>query len=181
MFNLSTQDVVLSIEKSPLKTVHGIMFQEYQNFFGNGFTLPELKNKNFMKLELQEDLPRMRLDYTDELMKRIRIFFMNTNITNALQNKFNTKLKFSSADLWIDQRGYALAPHTDDSRIKLSLQIYLSNDNKGTSLYDSVGNLQHTFPFIFNCGYSLFNGEHSYHGVEEITNNGRTSLYVRYE
>ena len=181
MFNLSTQDVVLSIKKSPLKKLNGIIYQEYQNFFGNGFSLPELRNKNFVKLEFQENLPRMRLDYKDDLMKRIRVFFMNSNITNALQNKFDTQLKFSSVDLWIDQCGYKLAPHTDDDRIKLSLQIYLSDDNKGTSLYDSVGNPQHTFPFAFNCGYSLYNGEHSRHGVEEITNNGRTSLYVRYE
>ena len=180
MFNLSTQDVVLSIEKSPLMIVHGIMYQEYQHFFGNSFSLPELGNKNFVKLESQENLPRSRLDYNDELMKRIKVFFMNANITHALENKFNTELKFSSADLWIDQSGYKLNPHTDDSRIKLALQIYLSDDNEGTSLYDSADNLQYTFPFKFNCGYSLYNGEHSYHGVEIVNNGGRKSLYVRY-
>ena len=34
MFNLSTQEVVLSIEKSPLRIVHGTIYQEYQDFFG---------------------------------------------------------------------------------------------------------------------------------------------------
>ena len=75
MFNLSTQEVVLSIEKSPLKIVHGIIYQEYRDFFGKGFKLPPLENKNFVKLEFQEDRPRMRLDYDDELMKQIKIFF----------------------------------------------------------------------------------------------------------
>ena len=51
MFNLSTQEVVLSIEKSPLKIVHGIIYQEYRDFFGKEFQLPELQNKNFVKLE----------------------------------------------------------------------------------------------------------------------------------
>ena len=69
MFNLSTQEVVLSIEKSPLKIVHGIIYQEYRDFFGKEFKLPELQNKNFVKLESQENLPRVRLDYNDEVMK----------------------------------------------------------------------------------------------------------------
>ena len=181
MSNLSTQDVVLSIEKSPLKIVHGIIYQEYRDFFGKGFKLPTLENKNFVKLEFQEDRPRARLDYNDELMKNIKIFFMKSSITNALEKKFNTELIFSSADLWIDNAGYKLEPHTDDSRIKLSLQIYLSDNNEGTSLYDKEGNVQYTFPFKFNHGYALYNGVYSDHGVEEIENDGRTSLYVRYQ
>ena len=56
MFNLSTQEVVLSIEKSPLKIVHGIIYQEYRDFFGKEFKLPELQNKNFVKLESQENI-----------------------------------------------------------------------------------------------------------------------------
>ena len=37
MFNLSTQEVVLSIENTPLVNLDGKYFQEYQNFFGNNF------------------------------------------------------------------------------------------------------------------------------------------------
>ena len=106
---------------------------------------------------------------------------MNSNITQALEKKFNTHLQFNSADIWIDNKGYKLDPHTDDGRIKLSLQIYLSNNNEGTSLYDKDGNMQYTFPFKFNSGYALYNGVYSTHGVEEIVNDGRTSLYVRYQ
>ena len=181
MFNLSTQEVVLSIEKSPLSVVHGTIYQEYQNFFGKKFILPSLDNKKFTKVEYQEHKPRKRLDHNDELMKKIKILFMNTNIKGALENKFNTGLTFDSADIWIDDRGYMLGPHTDDSRIKLALQIYLSDNNEGTSLYDNIGNIRYTFPFKFNCGYALYNGVYSHHGVEEIDNDGRTSLYVRYQ
>ena len=180
MFNLSTQEVVLSIEKSPLKIVHGIIYQEYRDFFGKEFKLPTLENKNFIRLQFQEDRPRKRLDYDDELMKKLKVFFMNTNITRALENKFNTQLQFSSADLWIDNAGYKLIPHTDDERIKLHIQIYLSDNNEGTSLYDKQGNIQYTFPFKFNHGYALYNGVYSDHGVEEVEHDGRTSLYVRY-
>jgi len=35
MFNLSTQEVVLSIEKTPVIVKNKIVYQEYENFFGN--------------------------------------------------------------------------------------------------------------------------------------------------
>jgi hypothetical protein len=180
MFNLSTQDVVLSIGKAPLVNLDGIIFQEYQDFFGNGFNLPELKNRNFVKLEFQEDLPRMRLDYKHDLMKSIKVFFMNTNITHALENKFSTELKFESVDIWIDDEGYALAPHIDDAKIKLALQIYLGDNNVGTSLYINDETVK-TFEYTFNSGYALLNNSKSLHGLDKpVQKAGRISLYARY-
>ena len=181
MFNLSTQEVVLSIEKSPLKVVKGIIYQEYENFFGNIYQLDFGNKDNFEKLENQTDLNRVKLSKENEIIKKLTVFFMHTNITQALEKKFETKLKFESVDLWIDGNGSKLAPHVDDNRIKLHLQIYLSDNNKGTSLYDSQGNIFFTFPFRKNYGYSLLNNEYSQHGVEEIETDGRTSIYVRYQ
>jgi hypothetical protein len=180
MFNLSTQEVVSSIEKTPLVNLDGTYFQKYQDFFGKEFTLPALENKNFENLEGHEDWSRARLDYNDDLAKKIKIFLMNSTITHALGSKFKTSLKFESVDIWLDGKGYRLAPHTDHSNIKLSLQIYLSDDNKGTSLYDDEGNIRHTFPFNFNSGYALYNNVHSRHGLEELEKDGRISLYARY-
>jgi len=136
--------------------------------------------ENFEKLENQTQLNRVKLSKDNEVMKKLTVFFMNTTITKALEKKFNTTLKFDSVDVWIDGKGYKLAPHTDNERIKLSLQIYLSDDNKGTSLYDGQGNIRYTFPFRFNSGYALYNNVHSHHGLEEIAKNGRISLYARY-
>tara|TARA_A100001011_G_scaffold396650_1_gene495066 strand:- start:3142 stop:3687 length:546 start_codon:yes stop_codon:yes gene_type:complete len=181
MFNLSTQDVVLSIEKAPLKVVRGIIYQEYANFFGNTYELDFGKKENFEKLENQTQLNRVKLSKDNEVMKKLTVFFMNTTITKTLEKKFNTTLKFDSVDVWIDGKGYKLPPHVDDSRIKLHLQVYLSNNNEGTSLYDSTGELLYTFPFKANYGYALYNGVYSHHGVEEIENDDRTSLYVRYQ
>ena len=58
MFNLSTQEVVLSIENSPLTKLKGIVYQEYHNFFGNSILkeLKNLENLNLVKLEKQFDL-----------------------------------------------------------------------------------------------------------------------------
>jgi len=171
----------LSIEKAPLKIVRGIIYQEYQNFFDNTYELDFGKKENFEKLQNQTHLNRLKLSKDDEDMKKLTVFFMNSSITKALEKKFQTDLKFSSVDVWIDGKGYKLPSHVDDSRIKLHIQVYLSDNNKGTSLYNSQGELLYTFPFKKNYGYALYNNAHSYHGVEEVKEDGRTSLYVRYQ
>ena len=181
MLHLSTKEVVLSIEKAELEIKHGIIYQKYPNFFGNTFELDFGKKENFEKLENQTDLNRLKLSKDDEVIKRLTVFFMNSSITQALERKFKTDLTFDSVDVWIDDKGYKLPPHLDDKRIKLHLQVYLSNNNEGTSLYNPQGDLLYTFPFKVNYGYALYNGAYSYHGVEEVEEDGRTSLYVRYQ
>ena len=52
MHNLSTQELVLSIEKSPLEVLKGIVYQKYPNFFGNTFDFNFSKRENFEKLEI---------------------------------------------------------------------------------------------------------------------------------
>ena len=37
MFNLSTQEVVLSIKNASLVHLNGILYQEYENFFGKNY------------------------------------------------------------------------------------------------------------------------------------------------
>ena len=180
MFNLSTQEVVLSIENAPLVNLNGKYFQEYKNFFGNNFDFPNISGSKFTPLENQEQFPRQVLDPTDIVSKKLQIFFMNSNITNAFSKKYGIDLKFRSIDVWEDLPGYCLDPHTDNESIKVAVQIYLSDNDQGTTLYDEDGTSVHTFPFILNNGYSLLNNEHSLHGVSTVKNKGRKSLYVRY-
>jgi hypothetical protein len=89
-------------------------------------------------------------------------------------------LTFDSVDIWRDNAGYYLRPHTDDDRIKLALQIYLDDNKVGTSLYGKNKQKIHTFKFETNKGYALLNNEHSIHGVDEVMEDGRVSLYARY-
>ena len=183
MFNLSTQDVVQSIEKAPLVILDGIHYQEYHNFFGKNI-LDQLKTLtiyDFDHLDKQKFMPRLKIAYHTEIMKKLKIFFMHTSISNALERKFKTDLKFESVDIWRDGPSYRLPPHTDDSRIKLALQIYLSNDNVGTSLYGSDYNIIKSFAYNFNSGYALLNNKFSLHGTTgKVTNPDRWSMYVRY-
>ena len=179
MFNLSTQDVVLSIENTPLVNMNGLVYQEYDNFFGKDIEINFDKADSFVKLKNQTHLNRLKLSDTDLNLKKLKILFMNSKITNALNKKFNTELKFDSLDVWIDGKGYVLKPHVDDKRVKLHLQIYLNDNSVGTSLYNE-GKKIYTFDFKKNKGYALLNNKDSVHGVEPVENDGRMSLYVRY-
>ena len=185
MHNLSTQELVLSIEKSQLLEKHGIVYQEYTNFFDN-LLISKIKNEiddlKVVKLERQENIARQRADYNETLCKELKIIFLNQKITEALENKFNTTFKFSSIDIWYDYPGYYLEPHKDDYRIKLALQIYLGDNNAGTSLFESVKSPAfHTFKYECNNGYALLNNVFSFHGTEfPVVNEVRKSMYVRY-
>ena len=183
MFNLSTQHVVQSIKKAPLVNLDGIVYQEYHDFFGFYILneLTSIKNTNFQKLDKQFDKPRHRISYDTDTMKRLKFFFMHTNITTALEKKFKTVLSFSSVDIWKDSAGYDLLPHTDDPSIKLAIQIYLGDNNVGTSLYDTENNILKSFEYRTNTGYALLNNDVSLHGTTSKTTHGnRTSVYVRY-
>ena len=185
MLHLSTQDVVLSIEKSPLMVKQGMSYQEYQKFFGNNISkeIKDIEKMTMVKLENQHHMPRNRIDYSETLMKKLKIFFSNSKITKSLSTKFNMPLQFESVDIWVDSAGYFLSPHTDDSRIKLALQIYLGEGpSVGTSLFDSDNNVLETFQYKFNSGYALLNNAVSLHGTTGAVaeNNLRKSLYVRY-
>ena len=82
MFNLSTQEVVLSIENSPVENHNGLIYQKYPNFFGKIFDLHFDEKENFVKLENQHELNRKKLSMDDDNMKKLTVFFMNSKITS---------------------------------------------------------------------------------------------------
>ena len=182
MFNLSTQDVVSSIEKTPIINKGNFVYQHYHNFFGStDFFLSDVDLMSFEKLENQKELPRKKMSYTEATAKQLKIFFMNKNITNALQEKFSTSLIFQSVDYWIDDRDYFLPPHVDNGSIKLSLQIYIGEDHPGTVLFDNNEKI-YTFGFKNNSGYAMLLNDKTFHGLEHpVVRNGRKSIYVRYQ
>ena len=182
MFNLSTQEVVSSIEKTPLVKLNNHYYQEFNNFFGNtdSFDIDHTLLL-FDRLENQNDLARKKISYSEVLSKKLHIFFMNSKITEALEKKFSTDLQFNSVDYWIDNKNYFLPPHVDNDSIKLSLQIYLGDNQPGTTLYDA-GKPVKTFQFKNDCGYAMLLNSNTFHGLEyPVKSDGRKSIYVRYQ
>ena len=73
MFNLSTQEVVLSIEKTSVIEEKQFVYQHYHNFFGNLQELElDIGNLNFDSLENQENYLRKRLSYKEKLSKCLK-------------------------------------------------------------------------------------------------------------
>ena len=199
MHNDSVDFVVKSIQKTPLVNLNGLIYQEYQDFFDNFLVnkiVNEYKMFEFDKLESQEHKPRRKLSYQSKLSKELKILFSNVKIKNALEKTYSTELKFSSCDVWQDGQAYFLSPHTDNTSIKLALQIYLGeNITVGTKFFSQLVSkiaevevwkedyLQYEVKEIHykkNYGYSLLNNEQSWHGVAPNIINNRLSLYVRY-
>ena len=189
MFNDSINFVAESIEKSLLVNDNGILYQRYKNFFDEdtiellNFTKDSV---SLNKFTLQEDRPRFVVNHSEKIHKHMTILFRHKNVKEVLANKFNTKLKTSSVDIWYDTPGYHLPSHTDFHTIQLSLQIYLGDPpNPGTTLYKDKDGTKEitTFDYIKNNGYSLLNNKCSFHGVKKediLEHNLRKSIYVRF-
>ena len=186
MFNDSIRFVAQSIEKSPLVNLDGILYQEYDNFFDED-TIKMLSftkdSVSLNKFALQENKARFVVSHSEKIHRHMTILFRHNSIREALEKKFNKKLKNSSVDIWYDGPKYTLEPHTDFHTIQLSLQIYLGDPpNPGTSLYKAGTEIK-TFDYKKNTGYSLLNNEVSFHGVtgDIFENNLRKSIYVRFD
>ena len=188
MFNDSIRFVAQSIEKSPLIEKNNVIYQKYQNFLDENILNridSSIDTLKLIELENQKKLPRQRAEYNQLLIKELKIIFSHSNIRQALEKKYNIKLRVHSIDIWFDYKDYFLNSHVDDESIKLSLQIYLTNDqHPGTVLYQSKQDTEYfdIFPYQFNCGYSMLNTKNSYHGLEYTVKTGiRKSLYVRFK
>lgn len=188
MFNDSINFVAQSIEKSPLLEKNGCYYQKFMNFFPEDL-LDELVNVDetykLEKVETQEHRNRVRLSYSEIISKKINLIFRSTKIKSVLEQIYKIKLKPSSVDIWLDSGDYYMTPHTDDVRVKLAIQIYLGNDNVGTSLFPSVDSRQpvETFDYKLNNGYALLNNKKSIHGpTTKVLHKKelRKSVYIRY-
>jgi uncharacterized protein YcfL len=187
MSNDSIRFVAQSIKKSPLIEKNKIFYQKFTNIFDNNLvnrinnTVDSLKTE---QLQNQHTVPRKKSIDSEKLVKELKIIFSHSSIRAVLEEKYNQKFKINSCDFWYDTKGYFLPPHIDNDSIKLSLQIYLSEDTQpGTVLFDDLNseNYFDIFPFRFNSGYSMLHDGNSFHGLEYPVKEGvRKSLYIRF-
>ena len=95
MLHLSTQDVVLSIEKTPVTKFKGFVYQEYNNFFGNNISkdIKDIEKMTMVKLEKQYHMPRNRID--DQRIKLALQIYLGTetNVGTSLFDGYNNMIK----------------------------------------------------------------------------------------
>ena len=81
----------------------------------------EIHNLKCTKLERQHNKPRLRVDYNETIMKKLKIFFSSTKITSALGSKFKTDLKHWAKRLF-QRLPILMKWGTIITQVKLSLQ-----------------------------------------------------------
>jgi len=67
---------------------------------------------------------------------------------------------------WLDEPGFTMNSHVDNSNVYASMQIYLLGINSpGTRFNNKTGSKRYCFNFIPNTGYLMINNPDQYHEV----------------
>lgn len=146
-------------------------------------------NKIFAS-EYKRDVDQFRsqctLDHNNDTYKELN------KLVDIIQTKFDVELSdHVDARMWHDREGFYFHPHTDNTDIEISIQIYLDNDAPeycGTSYffhglekYDNYVNIW-TSPYKKGSGYLLVNTNTEVHAMCHAVPPGcsRTSLYLNF-
>lgn len=120
--------------------------------------------------EMQEDLPRRKISWLlDSPVETVHNYFQSLSMFSHLH--------FMGITLWKDEKDFWMAPHLDNDRVKVAIQIYLDDRNSpGTQFGDRLIN------YGRNRGYIMYNTPDMLHGVpKQIPHEGRLSVYALYE
>tara|TARA_Y100001970_G_scaffold90489_1_gene114093 strand:- start:15057 stop:15554 length:498 start_codon:yes stop_codon:yes gene_type:complete len=129
---------------------------------------------DWMKVKLQEDLPRLSKDGHHPLI--LKPF-------QKVVDQLGYDYLCDGYSIWKDSEGFCMPMHKDNLSFSGACQIYLpsTDDVKGTSflLEDQT---TYTFDFVPNTGYFVDNAQQIVHGCPNPVGKGkfRHSLYVRY-
>ena len=115
-----------------------------------------------------------------------------SKLIDIIDNKFGKETNHVDARIWHDEEGFYFWPHTDNSDIHISIQVYLDNNAPeycGTSFFynglkkgDNFANII-TPPYKTGSGYLLVNTNKEVHGMINKVPEGssRTSLYLNFK
>jgi hypothetical protein len=146
-------------------------------------------NKIFA-MEYKRDVDQYRtqctLDHSDDTYKELN------KLVDVVQTKFDLELSnHVDARMWHDKEGFYFNPHTDNTAVEISVQIYLNNDApeycgtsyffNGLEKYDNFVNIW-TSPYKKGSGYLLINTDTEVHAMCHRVPPGcsRTSLYLNF-
>ena len=147
-------------------------------------------NKIFA-IEYKRDVDQWRtqctLDHNDNTYRELN------KLVDIIQTKFDLELSdHVDARMWHDREGFTFAPHTDNTDVEISIQIYLDNNAPefcGTSYFfnglkkwDNFVNIW-TAPYKTGSGYLLVNTNTEVHAMCHAVPPGcsRTSLYLNFK
>ena len=86
-------------------------------------------------------------------------------------NEVSFKDCFLRMEIILDTSNFWLEKHTDIVEKKMSLIIYLNDNNEplenGTDVYDESGNFVKSIPFEHNTGFLFYPSHDTWHGLEK--------------
>ena len=139
------------------------------------------------KRTVDEFRTQCTIDYTDNVHRELN------KIIPVVEEMFDVELSDQvDARIWKDTEGFFMHPHTDNSEVEISIQIYLDNNApeycgtsyflNGLEKYDNFVNIW-TAPYKMGSGYLLVNTNTEVHAMchEVPPGCSRTSLYLNFK
>jgi len=130
-------------------------------------SLPHEKIKWEKKNGTWQQTARHKIEITDDSILAQLKEEMLTNIPMIAQ-AINIPLKQSSELIvWIDEAGFDMGIHTDNGRVEIALQVYLTSNTEhpGTTFYGRFRKVRHVFPYVLNTGYLMINNPKQWHNI----------------
>jgi len=142
--------------------------------------LPSQLIDELVKFSQQPNVPWQSQEMQENLLRK-KISWLSDSPIEAAHNYFNNlpmfaHLDFMGISLWKDDKDFWMAPHIDNDRVKVAIQIYLDDQNSpGTQFPDRL------IEYGRNRGYIMYNNSDMIHGVpKQIPHEGRLSVYALY-
>ena len=91
-----------------------------------------------------------------------------TTLVPEIQLVTNKPITTADTRVWADYPGYIIPRHLDNTKIYITLQVYLNDGDTelGTHFSDSIdGTYQHAIPYRSNFGYIMVNTDYNFHGM----------------
>lgn len=121
---------------------------------------------SWKKEEWQDQYPRRRLTYEPNSIYQLLDQYTKKQLGN-LSGAIGLELMACDTGFWLDEAGFCMTPHFDNDGVKVSMQIYLNeNDSKlGTAFYNTDNTVRYTTKYLINTGYLMINGPDQMHGM----------------
>lgn len=140
------------------------------------------------KIDVQTEMrTQCTLNHNDSTYKELN------KLVGIIEAKFDVELSDQvDARMWHDREDFVFMPHTDNTDVEISIQIYLNNDApeycgtsyffNGLEKYDNFVNIW-TAPYKKGSGYLLINTNTEVHAMCHKVPPGcsRTSLYLNFK
>lgn len=158
-------------------------------FFLDDFLYPTLIDKlidfiisndlDWQVQERQEYRNRLKINWIpDSPIEEVHTVM--DQLTDSLNEKFNTNYKFIGISIWKDQEGYCIPQHIDNEVIDAAIQIYLTGEKEDLGTRFEYNNQGFQARYQKNHGYLVDGRKKLVHSMNSQVpkNHIRYSLYA---